>query len=323
MRAAVIEAKERLPSVRDDVAEPRAGDGQVIVAVDAAALNPVELHIWRGTFRDGPPQLPYVPGVEGVGRVVAGDGHPLGTRVRFEVVALHPGYGTDGALAELVVAPADAIVPVPDDVPDALAAGLGATAMTGLRALEVAEAGPGDTVLVLGATGMVGRSAVQLARAAGVRRVIAAGRDRERLERARELGADAVVALDAEDLPRALAEAAEPGGIDVIVDTLWGAPALAALQAAAVDVRHVNVGRAAGDPLPLPHPLLLGRRATIRGLSTAMDSPSHRAASYARVLEHVRAGRLTLDHETFPLEDIAAAWQRLGSAGRKLVALTR
>jgi hypothetical protein len=82
------------------------------------------------------------------------------------------------------------------------------------------------------------------------------------------------------------------------------------------------VGRAAGDPLALPHPLLLRTRATLRGLSTAMDPPAHRAASYARVLEHVRAGRLVLDVETFPLEDVAGAWERLGSAGRKLVVLT-
>jgi NADPH:quinone reductase-like Zn-dependent oxidoreductase len=315
VRAAVIEAMEQPPAVRGNVDDPRPGPGQVLIAVDAAALNPVELHIWHGTFRDGEPRLPYVPGVEGVGRVVEGGSRAPGTRVRFEVVGLHPGYGTDGALAELAVAPEDAVTPLPDDVPDGLAAALGATGMTALRALETAAAGPGDTVLVLGATGMVGRCAVQLARAAGAERVIAAGRSAAGLERARELGADATVAID-DGFEDALAGAAP----DVIVDALWGAPALAALAAAAVDVRHVNIGRAAGDPLSLPHPLILRKRATLRGLSTAMDSPAERAAAYARVLEHARGGRLTMDVDTFPLEDIAAAWERLPSAGRKLVA---
>jgi NADPH2:quinone reductase len=235
--------------------------------------------------------------------------------VRFEVVGLHPGYGTDGALAALAVAPEEAVAPVPDDVPDELAAALGATGMTGLRALEAASAGPGDTVLVLGATGMVGRCTIQLARAAGVARVIAAGRDAAGLERARELGADAAIVLG-DGFGRALAE----NPPDVIVDPLWGPPALAALAAAAVDVRHVNIGRAAGDPVPIPHALLLRKRATLRGLSTAMDPPAERAAAFGRVLAHARAGRLTMDVETFPLEEIAAAWERLPSAGRKLVA---
>lgn len=316
MRAAVIDTPGELPAIQD-VDAPEPGPGEVLVDVEAAALNPVELHIWRGTYRDGTPQTPYVPGVEGVGRTSDG------TRVRFEVPGLHPGYGTNGALAEQATAPADAVTPLPDDVDSALAAALGATGITALRVLEVARVTLGDTVLVLGATGMVGRAAVQLAKALGAVRVVAAGRDADRLERARELGADATVALDDrpdDELVQALREAGGDGGINVIVDPLWGRPALLALQAARVDVVHVNVGRAAGDPLALPHPLLLGKRATIRGLSTAMEPPAERAAAYRRLLGHVAAGALTIDHETVPLADVAAAWERLAQgAARKLV----
>ena len=125
MRAALVEAMDRLPAITD-IAAPVRGEGQVLIEVTAAALNPVELHIWRGRFRDGPPRTPYVPGVEGVGRVVEGGGLEPGTRVRFEVVGLHPGYGTDGAMAELALADEPIVSPLPDDVPDALAAALGA-----------------------------------------------------------------------------------------------------------------------------------------------------------------------------------------------------
>jgi NADPH-dependent curcumin reductase CurA len=76
----------------------------------------------------------------------------------------------------------------------------------------------------------------------------------------------------------------------------------------------------AGDPVPIAHPLLLRKRATLRGLSTAMDAPDVRRAAYLRLLDHVRAGRLTVDHELVEFQDIGAAWQRLADgAPRKLV----
>lgn len=326
MRAAVIEAMEQLPVVRDDVPDPAPDRGQVLVEVDAAALNPVELHIWRGRYRDGSPQVPYVPGVEGVGRVVSGGACAPGTRVRFEAVGLHPGYGTHGTLAERAVVPAEIVTPLPDDVEDAPAAALGATGITALRTLETVGVKLGETVLVLGASGMVGRCAVQLAKPLGAARVIAAGRDADALRRAVDLGADAAVALDGphEEVVAALREAGGDGGINVVVDPLWGPPALAALEAAAVDVRLINIGRAAGDPLELPHPLMLRKRATIRGLSTAMERMEERAAAYRRLLQHVAAGRLTVDHETVALDEVGAAWERLAAgAGRKLVVRVR
>jgi NADPH-dependent curcumin reductase CurA len=86
----------------------------------------------------------------------------------------------------------------------------------------------------------------------------------------------------------------------------------------------VNIGRAAGDPLAIPHALLLRKRATLRGLSTAMDLPHERAAAFGRLLDHVAAGRLTMDHDVLALEDVGAAWQRLADgAGRKLVVRIR
>jgi NADPH2:quinone reductase len=326
MRAAVIEAMEQLPSVRDDVADPQPGADQVLIDVAAATLNPVELHIWRGRFRDGAPQVPYVPGVEGVGYVVAGGDCAPGTRVRFETVGLHPGYGTDGTLAERAVAPAGIVTKLPDEIDDATASALGTSSITALRMLEHVGLRLGDGVLVLGASGQVGRSAVQLAKALGAAFVVAAGRDAAGLERARELGADATVSLagkSREEMVDALRGAA-PDGIDVVADPLWGDPALAAIEAANIDVRLVNVGRAAGDPIALPHPLMLRKRATIQGLSTAMDPPSVRRAAFTRLVEHVRAGRLVVDHEVVELDAIGDAWQRLAAgAGRKLVVRVR
>jgi NADPH2:quinone reductase len=326
MRAVVIEAMEQPPSVRDDVAAPQRGEGEVLIDVAAATLNPVELHIWRGRFRDGAPQVPYVPGIEGVGTVVEGGDCAPGTRVRFETVGLHPGYGHDGTLAERALAPAEIVTKLPDDLDDATAAALGTSSITALRMLEHVDLRLGDGVLVLGATGNVGRSAVQLAKAMGAGHVVAAGRDARGLERARELGADATVDLTGrsrEEVVRALRDAA-PDGIDIVADPLWGEPALAAIEAANIDVRLVNVGRAAGDPIALAHPLMLRKRATIMGLSTAMDPTDVRRAAFLRLLDHVAAGRLVVDHDVVGLDAIGDAWQRLAAgAGRKLVVRIR
>ena len=308
MRAAVIEAMEVLPSVREDVAEPQPAEDQVLIDVAAATLNPVELHIWRGRYRDGPPHVPYVPGVEGVGHVVSGGDCPPGTRVRFETVGVHPGYGTNGTLAERALAPSAILTKLPDDIDDGTAAALGTSSITALRMLEHVGLGLGDGVLVLGATGQVGRSAVQLAKALGAAYVVAAGRDAAGLERAAELGADATVDLSdktREEMVEALRTAA-PDGIDVVADPVWGEPALAAIEAANIDVRLVNVGRPAGDPIALPHPLILRKRATIQGLSTAMDPPAVRKAAFTRLIEHVTSGRLTVDHEVVDLDAILA-----------------
>src|SRR5215204_4074060 len=86
-----------------EVPEPRRRAGEALVRIRAAALNPVDVHIWNGHFFDGPRRQPYVIGLEGIGVVEEGERLATGTRVRVEFV--HPGYGRDGALAEYAVAP--------------------------------------------------------------------------------------------------------------------------------------------------------------------------------------------------------------------------
>ncbi|WP_432478192.1 quinone oxidoreductase family protein [Nocardioides sp. GXQ0305] len=292
-----------------------------LVAVTCAALNPIDLHVASGGFFQGPPQVPYVPGVEGVGRVVESAGHPVGTRVRFELG--HPGYGADGALADYVVVDDAGLVALPSTVDDEDAAALGVPGITAARALDAADLVEGETVLVLGATGAVGAVAVQLARQRGAGRVVAAGRDAERLARAEELGADAAVVLDdrpAGELAAELREASG-GGVDVVVDPLWGTPAVAALQAGRFGVRLVNVGQAAATSVEMPSVPLRGHRATVRATSTAMDDFGVRRERYREVLDHLAAGRLRLDHVAHPSTAVAEAWeaQRSSPGVRRLV----
>jgi NADPH:quinone reductase-like Zn-dependent oxidoreductase len=170
---------------------------------------------------------------------------------------------------------------------------------------------------VLGATGAVGSTAVQIARELGAGRVIAADLPGERLAR---LGADVAVELEPEaDLPAAFKDAA-PDGVDVIIDPLWGPPALAAMGAARRGARHVQIGQIASPTLALPAPLLRSLAVNVLGFAIFHAPLEVRRAAYLRLTELAACGRLTVHMQVLPLAQIAAAWnrQRQGK-GTKLV----
>jgi NADPH2:quinone reductase len=316
------------PPAAAEVPSPRRRPGEALVRIRAAALNPVELHIWNGHFFDGPPRPPYVIGLEGVGVVEEGERLAPGTRVRVEFV--HPGYGRDGAVAEYAVAPEEpdasdrasqaSVAPIGDGLDDVAAAALGVPVFTALMCLERAQrAGAslgGAHVLVTAATGAVGLVAVQLAKLMGAARVVAAGRNRERLERALSLGADAAVELGDGDVRERLAEAAG-GRLDVALDPLWGEPARAAIEALSRDGVYVSFGQAASPLAELSGIPLRNRRVTLVGHSGAWATPAERRQALARA--HA-LGPLTLDVEEMELDGVGDAWVRLSrSAGRRLV----
>ena len=336
MRAAVVEAMGRPPAPAE-VPDPRRRPGEALVRIHAAALNPVELHIWNGHFFDGPPRPPYVIGLEGVGVVEEGELLRPGTRVRVEFV--HPGYGRDGAVAEYAVAPEEpdasdrasqaSVAPIGDELDDAAAAALGVPVFTALMCLERAQrAGAsleGAHVLVTGATGAVGLVAVQLAKLMGAARVVAAGRNPERLERTLSLGADATVelgdGLGAGELRDRFSEAAS-GRLDVALDPLWGEPARASIDALTRDGVYVSFGQAASPVAELSGIPMRNRRVAVVGHSGAWATPLERQAALARAhdLAAQAGARLTLDTEELTLEEIGDAWERLSrSAGRRLV----
>jgi NADPH2:quinone reductase len=336
VRAAVVEAMEH-PPAPVEVPEPRPRRGEALVRIGAAALNPVELHIWNGHFFDGPPRVPYVIGLEGIGVVEDGDRFAPGSRVRVEYV--HPGYGRDGAVAELAVAPEEpdasdrasqaSIAPIRDELDDTQAAALGVPVFTALMCLERAQAAgatlDGAHVLVTAATGAVGTIAVQLAKLMGAARVVAAGRDPERLERTGSAGADATVELDeqiaAGELRDRFAEAAA-GRLDVVLDPLWGRPARAAIEALSQDGVYVSFGQASAPVAELSGIPLRNRRVTLVGHSGAWCTPEERRAALARAHELAGRGgrRLKVDVEEVGLDDVRDAWDRLArSAGRRLV----
>jgi NADPH2:quinone reductase len=167
---------------------------------------------------------------------------------------------------------------------------------------------------------VLGQIAVQVAKHLGAARVVAAARSEDGLERARELGVDAVVQLSAdEELAVALSEAAD-GRIDVVVDPLFGEPFAAAVQAASFGARLVTLGSSAGATATLPSAAIRGKMLQIMG-HTNFAAPSEvKRDAYMRMAELAARGELQVEVERIPLADVGAAWEALAAgAHRKIV----
>ena len=311
MRAALISELGRPPEVVD---RPNPSS-EATFEISAVSLNPVDINVGAGRHFGGHPELPYVPGCEGVGR-----GHD-GTRVYLFGGGL--GLSRDGLLAERAAAPADLGIPLPDAVSDEIAASCGIAGMAGW--MPVAWRAPvrsNDCVLVLGATSTVGLVATQVAKLLGTKRVVGVGRNPERLERAAELGADATVNLEEDDLAGSFKEAAGGHGPTYIVDTLWGAPVVAAIQAAAPGWRLVQVGQSAGAEASLASAAIRGKMGELYGYNDFAVAKDEFREQYLRLVAHAAAGEIVFDNKTYPFERVAEAWQRQANGARAKIVVT-
>lgn len=310
----MVPAAGAAPELRE-VAEPARGPGEALVRVLAAPLNPVDRAVAAGRFYMPVPAPPYVAGAELVGEVLASERLPVGTHVWALTLR--------GGMAERAAVPEDALVAVPDDLAAPLAGAIGIAGLAGWMAVRGrGELRPGERVLVLGASGVVGQAAVQAAAGGRAGRIVAAARSATGRERARALGAHAVVDLGAANLTQAYREALD-GPADLVVDTLWGPPLVAALAALGRGGRVVQVGSAAAAEATVAAGPLRGGRIDLRGLSIFSEDPVDVADAYHEAAVAAASGRLRLELETVPLERGPAAWARLaaGAGGVKLVLL--
>jgi NADPH:quinone reductase-like Zn-dependent oxidoreductase len=178
MKAAIVTELGK-PPIFADFAEPAAADGEALIDVTAAPLSHVTRYRASGTHYSSAGSLPFVVGLDGVGR------HD-GKRVYF-ILPRAP----FGSMAERTVVQASHLVPLPDGLDDATAAAIAIPAMSSWAALqERSKIAPGQVVLVNGATGFSGRLAVQVAKRLGAGKIIATGRNSAMLAELSALGAD-------------------------------------------------------------------------------------------------------------------------------------
>lgn len=284
MKAVRIPAFGALP-VLERLPDPQPRAGRTIVRMAAATVGHIDRTVWSGAFLKHPP-LPYIPGVEAAGIVVASGSYGAGQRVWLRGSGL--GTTENGTWCELIDAPDEALGLLPDGLDMALGAAFFSPCTSAWVALhEVAKLQRGERVLVTGATGAVGSMTVQLARETG-----------------------AIVLTRAEET----AQQQQP--VDLLVDTVGGPVLEAALPCVAPGGRAVLVGYTAGNTLPLNIAHFLQRDVALLPLNMFRREAAGRAA-VPQLLARLADGRLALQVQRFALNEAAAALEWITQRGHR------
>jgi len=233
-----------------EVPDPEPAPGQVLVRVLGAAANFPDVLMCQGSYQVRPP-LPFTPGIELCGEVVAIGADVAGVAVGDRVIG-SPALPS-GAYAELALMDAEAVLPAPEGLDDAEAAAFFITYQTGWFGLHRrARLAAGETLLVQAAAGGVGSGAVQLGKAAGARVIGVVGGERK-AEVARALGADVVVDRLSQDFVQVVKEVTDGRGADVVYDSVGGQAYARSAKCVAFEGRILVVGFASGQ---IPSPAL-------------------------------------------------------------------
>jgi len=302
----------------EEIPDPEAGAGEVLVGLRAGGLN--HLDVW---VRKGLPSVPKprILGADGAGVVVAlGEGvdsFEVGERVvvnpgiphdgRITVIGEH----TDGTHCELKAIPAGQLYPLAESLTFEEGAAFPLVFETAYRMLVTkASVREGEWALIWGIGGGVALAAFELCRALGVRTIVTSSSP-EKLERARGLGADVAVSHSEDDVVGAVREATGGRGADVVVETVGEATWERSLGAAAVEGRIVVCGATSGHSPPARLYRLWWKQLTVYG--STMGMPSDFEAAY----ELVRSGRARVHVDSvFPLAEVAKAHERLESGAQ-------
>ncbi len=309
MRAVVCHAWDDLDALAiEEVPSPVPGEGEVLIEVHAAGVNFADLLIVKGEYQHKPP-FPFSPGAEAAG-IVHAVGHGVtGIEVGQRVLAMldHGGY------AEEVVARAHEVTPIPDSMEFATAATFPVVYATSHLALgHRARLQAGEVLLVHGASGGVGLTAVEVGKAMGAT-VIASASSPEKLEVARQHGADHLINYATEDIRERVLSLT--GGVDVVYDPVGGDAFTVSLRCINPGGRLLVIGFASGTVPPIPANHLLVKDASALGFSLT-QLRQHRPEAVREAMTELLAwaadGRLRpLVSSTVPFEQFADAMRLL------------
>jgi NADPH:quinone reductase-like Zn-dependent oxidoreductase len=289
----------------EDAPDPEPGPGDVLIQLRGASLNRLDLWV-----RSGLPSVPKprILGADGAGldpsgqRVVINPGIEHGDRI--SVIGEH----MDGTHAELIAVPESQVYPIPDELTFEEAAAFPLVFETVYRMLVTRAAlQAGEWVLVWGVGSGIGTASLQIAKALGGR-VIATSSSDAKLERAKELGADAVVNHESGDVVEAVKEATEGPGADIVVEHVGEATWQTSLQAARPHGRITVCGATTG-----PNPKAALHRVWWKQL-TILGSTMGTKDDFEGAYELVKSGRAKpIVDSVFPLPEARAAHERMES----------
>jgi NADPH:quinone reductase-like Zn-dependent oxidoreductase len=314
MKAAVVTGPNQTP-VYDDFKEPVAQQGEELITVKASALSRAAKGVAAGSHYSASGVYPMVVGIDGVGYTQGGRRVYFGRPV-----------APFGGMAEKVAVPAESCVPLPDEVSDVIAAAIANPGMSSVAALKARAAfKAGETVLINGATGTAGKLAVQIAKYMGAKKVIATGRDPAALRQVESLGADTTIslALDQKSLEEALGAEFSGGGVDVILDYVFGKSAETLLAVAARTsknsrpIRYVSIGSTSSPEITLPSSVLRAVPVALMGSGFGSVPWKDIIAAVGDVMQAVGPAELQIETTTVPLADVEKTWNK--DAGRSRV----
>ncbi len=290
----------------DDIAEPSAGAGQVLIDVKAAGVNFPDVLLTRGMYQFKP-NPPFSPGGEAAGIVRAvGTGVTsvaVGDRVAANVLY--------GAFAERIVVPELAVTKLPAEVSFEVGAATLLTYLTTFHALvDRAAIRDGESLLVLGAAGGVGIAACELGALLGAKVIAAASTD-DKLAFCREHGASETINYARDDLKERIKALTKGNGVDVVYDPVGGSLAEPALRGTGWQGRYLVIGFASGEIPKIPLNLVLLKGCQIVGVfwgSFAMREPARNRDHAVQIFKWVAEGKLR------PAVDAVLPFEQAGEA---------
>ncbi|MBI6724804.1 NADPH:quinone oxidoreductase family protein, partial [Pseudomonas viridiflava] len=302
--------------VLEDIPAPDIKKNEILLDVHAAGVNFPDTLIIEGKYQFKPP-FPFSPGGEAAGVISAVGENVTHLKTGDRVMAL-TGWGS---FAEQVAVPNYNVLPIPESMDFTIAAAFSMTYGTSMHALKQrANLQPGETLLVLGASGGVGLAAVEIGKALGAR-VIAAASSAEKLEVAKNAGADELINYTDTSLKDEIKRLTNGNGADVIYDPVGGDLFDQAIRAIAWNGRLLVVGFASGRIPELPVNLTLLKGASVVGVfwgSFAQRQPQDNAANFKQLFAWFEEGKLKpLVSQVYPLERAGEAIDALG--GRRAV----
>jgi NADPH2:quinone reductase len=328
MRAWLLESFDGLDAVKlGQAGEPVAADGEVVLRVGWAGLNPADRYLSQGQY-PARPALPHILGRDAAGivdSIGAGAGAwKIGDRallLRSEV-----GVSRPGTFAEKVAIPTASLARVPEGWTDEQAAGAPLVYLTAYQALtQFGDLPPGRVVLVSGASGGVGVATIQLAQAMG-HRVIGLSRSKSKREALLKLGAAAIFDPNTPTWPkqlRAFLEAgAAPGRVDLAIDNIGGKGFNDLIAVLGANGKVSVVGQLAGVVPNFNTASLFFRRITIKGVAVGTYTPEESQAAWKAVVALMdKAGARPLVDHVFEFEQLKEAFERLaqGPLGKVLL----
>ena len=291
----------------EEVPDPVPGEGEVLVAVTAAGVNPADVMQRQGFYPPPPGASPY-PGLECSGRIAQVGPGVSGWREGDSVCALMAG----GGYAELAAVPAGQLLPIPGGVGLADAAALPQVACTvNASVFGQARLAPGEVLLVHGGAGGIGTMAIQLAKARGATVSCTAGAP-ARLERCRELGADLAISYRDDDFVAAVKDFTGGRGADVILDIIGASYLARNVDALATGGRLLQISTRDGATAEVNFGVLMRKRITIFASTLRARPVAEKAVIVADVRDQVwplvAAGRVVpVIAHTLPLAEAAQA----------------